>query len=120
MALQVSFDRFSHPITLFAEAPGLNCPTFHHCLDLATIGMTEFLRFSILRWTCNCLVCTSSRFMLTSDAMTALHVPKLCRPVLIVAMVATPIRVVFQQRVAKARRDQALLDFELAAPTCDR
>ena len=86
----MSFDRFSHPITLFAEAPGLNCPTFHHCLDLATIGMTEFVRFSIYGGPA-IASCASSRFRLTSDAITALHVPKLCRLVLIVAMVATPI-----------------------------
>jgi hypothetical protein len=30
------------------------------------------------------------------------------------------VRVVLEERVAKARRDQALLDFELAAPTRDR
>jgi len=42
--------------------------------------------------------------MLTSDVMTALHVPKLCRLVLIVAMVATPIAV-FAQRTAARRAD---------------
>jgi hypothetical protein len=30
------------------------------------------------------------------------------------------IRAIFQERVAKARRDQALLDFELASSTRDR
>jgi hypothetical protein len=78
VALQVSFDRFSHPITLFAEAPGLNCPTFHHCLDLATIGMTEFVRFSIYGGPA-IASCASSRFRLTSDAITALHVPLAAR-----------------------------------------